>query len=230
MGDTAMHEGLMVLIYEHLKANQIARMQPSAEIEEEGSDFAFSLEEESDSDPSSDSEESMDVSDYETRKKRKHNKTRPSSFKGKNPKGKIPEISLSSEEEVSEDSEEENPQGLLKKKTKVNTQTINKHKRKEENVKELEVYKKERTLEAELNSEKVTIDKVLRVATTFWDTTKKEQDIPDKADPPPPNPPPEGFDGCNPCPVLKRPFWHRHGGCLQRLQHLALYRPIAFTA
>lgn len=78
------------------------------------------MDEETDSDPSSDSEESMDVSDYETGKKRKHIKTRPSSSKGKKPKGKI-QISLSSEEEVSEDSEKENTQGSLKKKSKVHT-------------------------------------------------------------------------------------------------------------
>ncbi|XP_057852250.1 chromatin modification-related protein EAF7-like [Cryptomeria japonica] len=170
------------------------RERPSIESEEDGSNSAFSVDEETDSDSSSDSEESMDVSDYETDKKRKHIKTRPYSFKGKKPKGKI-RISLSSKEEVSKDSEKENPQGSLKKKSKVHTQTRNKKKRKEENVKEMEVCKQERTLEAEQNPKKVTMGEALRVEdiTTIRDTPKKEQETPSKVDPPH-IPPPEEKD------------------------------------
>lgn len=121
MGDTAMHQGLMVLIYDHLKSNQIVCPQPSIESKEDGSDSIFSIDEGSNSDPTSDSEESLDDSEFKIGKKRKYMQTRPSSSKGKKPKGKILQISSSSEEEVSKDSEKEKPQGFLKKKTKVHT-------------------------------------------------------------------------------------------------------------
>lgn len=121
LGDTAMHQGLMVLIYDHLKATQIACMQTSVDSEEEMYDSAFTKEEESDSDYSSDTEDSFDDSKYESGKKRKYKKTRPSSSKGKKPQRK-PLISISSEGEDSDDSEKENPKGLLKKKTKIHTQ------------------------------------------------------------------------------------------------------------
>lgn len=90
MGDTAMHQGLMVLIYDHLKANQIAHPQPSIfESEGGGSDSIFSLDKGSNSDPTSKSEESMDDLEVQVGKKRKHLKTKPSSSKGKKYKDKI---------------------------------------------------------------------------------------------------------------------------------------------
>lgn len=67
-----MHQGLMVLIYDHLKANQIARPQPSiSESEEEGSDSGFFMGEESESDLMSESEESLEDFEAEIGKKRK---------------------------------------------------------------------------------------------------------------------------------------------------------------
>ncbi|XP_057872537.1 uncharacterized protein LOC131078793 [Cryptomeria japonica] len=110
------------------------------------SDSAF-FEEESDSDSSSDTEDSFEDSEYESGKKRRYKKTRPSSSKGKKPQSK-PLISISLEGEDSDDSEKENPKGLLKKKTKIHTRTRKKHKKKEETGKEPEVDKQARTLEA----------------------------------------------------------------------------------
>ncbi|XP_057860376.2 suppressor protein SRP40-like [Cryptomeria japonica] len=102
------------------QATQIARMQSSMDSDEEMSDSAFSEEEESDSDSSSDKEDNFDDSEYESEKKRKYRKIRPSSSKGKKPQSK-PLTSISLEGEDLDDSEKENPKGLLKKKTKIHT-------------------------------------------------------------------------------------------------------------
>ncbi|XP_059066844.1 uncharacterized protein LOC131858011 [Cryptomeria japonica] len=176
-----MHQGLMVLIYDHLKANQIAHMQPSVDSEDEGSDPTFSKDEESESDPTTDTKDNMDVSNYESGKKRKHIKTRPSSSKGKKPKGK-PLISISMEEETLDDFEEEYPQGWLKKKTKAHTEARKMHKKKEETVKEPEVQKQVRALDDDQNLEKETMEEALRaVDTTIQHTPKEKMATPEKS-------------------------------------------------
>lgn len=107
-GDTAMHQGLMVLIYDHLKSNQIACPQLSiSDSEEEGSDSDFSMGDESKSDSKSEIEESLEEFEAELGKKRKQMSIKPSSSKGKKKrKEKVFQIH-SSEEEVSEDFEKD---------------------------------------------------------------------------------------------------------------------------
>ncbi|XP_059066444.1 uncharacterized protein LOC131857752 [Cryptomeria japonica] len=71
--DTTMHQGLMV--YYHLKANQIAHPQLSiSDSEEEGSDSDFSMGDEFESDSKSETEESLEDSEVELGKKRKKRK------------------------------------------------------------------------------------------------------------------------------------------------------------
>ncbi|XP_059066240.1 uncharacterized protein LOC131857575 [Cryptomeria japonica] len=168
-------------------------MQHFVDSEEEMSDSAFSEEEESDSDSSSDTEDNFDDSEYESGKKRKYRKTRPSSSKGKKPQSK-PLISISSEGEDSDDFEKENPKGLLKKKTQIHTQTRKKHKKKEETGEEPEVDKQARTLEVEHSLEKETMEETLRAADTIsaLHIPKEEQVTPGKAAPSF-GPPPEEF-------------------------------------
>lgn len=69
-GDTVIHQGLMVLIYDHIKSNQIAHPQLSiSDSEEEGSDSDFSIGEDSDGDLKSETEENLEDSEVEFGKK-----------------------------------------------------------------------------------------------------------------------------------------------------------------
>ncbi|XP_059068380.1 uncharacterized protein LOC131858912 [Cryptomeria japonica] len=104
-----MHQGLMVLMYDHLKDNQIAYPQPSiSDSEDEGSDSDFSMGDESESDSKSETEESLE--DFEA------------------------EL----EEEVSKDSKKNESQTPQKKKTKISIQKRNKQKRQDNCELELE--------------------------------------------------------------------------------------------
>lgn len=99
-------------------------------------------------------------------------------------------------EEVSENSEKEKPQGSLKKKTKAHTQTRNRQKRKDENVKELEEHKQKKISDVDENLEEVTTGEVHRVEdkATIGDTPNKEHDNSGIIDPRS-NPPSEGLKG-----------------------------------
>ncbi|XP_059064942.1 protein PXR1-like [Cryptomeria japonica] len=74
----------MILIYDHIKANQIARPQLSvSESEEEGSDSEFYMGEDFAGDLKSETEESLKDSKVELGKKRKQESSNSSSSKGK---------------------------------------------------------------------------------------------------------------------------------------------------
>lgn len=124
-----------------------------------------------------------------------YSKTRPSSSKSKKPKSR-PLISISSEEEYSDDFEKENPKGLLKKKTKDHTQTRKKYKKKEETGKDPAADKQAKALEVDRSLEKETMEETLRAVNTIsaLHIPKEEQVTPGKAAPPS-GPPPEGLHG-----------------------------------
>ncbi|XP_059066348.1 uncharacterized protein LOC131857664 [Cryptomeria japonica] len=121
----------MVLIYDHIKANQIAPPQLSlSDSKEEGSYSDFFVGEDSTGDSKSKTEEILEDSKVELGKKRKHESSKLSSSKDKKKrKEKVFQIHSSSSSEVYEDFEKDDSLSPQKKKPKSSFQKRKKQKR-----------------------------------------------------------------------------------------------------